>query len=82
MAKVHSEATDLLSAAYDASGLVEPVLADRAAAQNVTFVPSIFGHYEMSNRTGKANMPDRAGSSIQRESLQVVVLKGGGRNRS
>src|SRR5438046_9058007 len=65
------EPTDLLSAAYGILRLVEAVLAEPFRAQNVTFVPSIFGLYEVSNRTGKAKMPNRSGPGSKGVSTQV-----------
>lgn len=79
VAKVYTEATDLLSAPYDILRLVEPVLADPFRAQNVTFVPSIFGLYEVSNGTGKANVPNRAGSASKGCRFKWF-LQAGGRN--
>lgn len=71
-AKVSIMASYLLSVVYGIPSLVDPVLAARIRAQNVTLVPSIFFLYPMSNSTGNVNMPIRAGSDIEVEYMQVV----------
>jgi hypothetical protein len=64
-AKVYTSASYFLSVIYGILGLAEPVLGAQFAAQNVTFVPSIFRLDGMSNGTGKVNMSIRAGSGIK-----------------
>ena len=79
MAKVFIGSSYLFSVACGILRLVDPVLAAWFGAQNVTLVPSIFALYRVSNRTGKANVPVRAGSGIKEEYIQVVSGNRGNR---
>lgn len=72
MAKVHPSLSGFSSSSYRGKGSEKPVLVDSFGAKNVTCVPSICAGKTVSNGTGIAIMPFRAGAASNVSEVSVL----------